>query len=718
MTNKPIELIEHMGDTESVRMDTIIIDGYNTKCMMNHLIESRGVQTANHIIYNAKNALSFFADPKKGRSNSKILCLGKVQSGKTAFFISTISLAFDNGYNLCFLFGGTKNNLLDQNVDRLTIDFSNNQGVKIVILKDTDDKEIETLLSKGYKVIVVVLKNVSSDQSNLYLAVNYATKFSNIPTLIIDDESDEHTPGAPRLKDKNPRIGITHDVISDILDAFINVTMMFVTATPQANLLLSTLDNLSPDYAVLVEPGEDYTGGDAFHDLMTNDHVQIIKDSDDFKSSIPESYKRALKYFMLGVSIRYILGDNEPYSMLIHPSHLTKVHRNIVEKITIDLEELKEILLNPKNIVHNAYLKEFEDVFFTDHNSMLDFSTVMKTIINNLDEYKIYEYNTTETGRQGIEELAIDKKVRYKIYVGGNMLGRGVTLPKLCVTYMYRDSKVSAVDTLYQRARWFGYKKEYFDICRVYMTQNLKEKFVAIADNERDLWNSMNEFLTTKIDIKEFKRIFSLPHDRLILTRQSVSKTITFERIKPGYTYDKSVLFNKEGLNENIRLVNELIKSHETNIIEQGFAIGDYQNHLLIEDKFTHIYESFISKYSFQVNSALGPNSFKKILEQVESGLLQNNIVVVIMRYKTGQYRALSLQGNSIKELPQGYDPGTGYPGDKNLTGLENKLQLQIHLVYTNKLNNDIKIPMLAFNNPMTKHSIRYATGDAFHDNI
>jgi hypothetical protein len=226
----------------------------------------------------------------------------------------------------------------------------------------------------------------------------------------------------------------------------------------------------------------------------------------------------------------------------------------------------------------------------------------------------------------------------------------------------------------------------------------------------------LNEFLTTKIDLKEFKRIFSLPHDKLILTRKTVSKTITFERIKPGYTYDKSVLFNLEDISNNSRLVDELLETYKDSIQERSFAQGDYQNHLLIEDEFSKIYDCFISKYIFQKNSALGPNSFNKILQQVESGLIENNITVVIMRHKTGQYRALSLQRYSIKELPQGYDPGTGYPGDKNLTGLENKLHLQIHLVYTDKQNSKMKIPMLAFSNPITKHSIRYATGDAFYD--
>ena len=114
----------------------------------------------------------------------------------------------------------------------------------------------------------------------------------------------------------------------------------------------------------------------------------------------------------------------------------------------------------------------------------------------------------------------------------------------------------------------------------------------------------------------------------------------------------------------------------------------------------------------------LGLTHLSKILNQVESGHVENEIVVLIMRYKIGQFRSLTLQGNSIKELPQGYNAGTNYPGDKSLPGLNNKMELQIHLVYTDKMNSDYKIPILAFNNPLTKHSIRYATGDDYIDSI
>ncbi len=713
MKTEHVEFDYILREDNDDRLNTVVLDGYHHHLMLENLINSRGEKVAKHIQTNSKKAVSFFADPKKETSRSKILCLGKVQSGKTAFFISSIALAFDNGYNVCFLFGGTKNNLLDQNLTRLSQEFDNNYQVKILVLKDSKCDKILKLINDGFKVIVIVLKNVSSKQTNLYLALDFAETMKDVPILIVDDESDEHTPGAPKMKSRNNRAGITHDVISDILFSFKNITMMFITATPQANLLLSTLDELSPDYAVLVEPGESYTGGDAFHDLMSNPHVITIDDTDDFKFTIPDSYKSALKYFMLGTIIEKIKNPNKPFSMLIHPSHLKKVQKNIVEKISDDLEDLKEIIFHSNHPFHAMIIEDFQKIYENEFNVKYSFESIIRILINSLDFYKVYEYNTSAKGMTDIEESKKDENILFKIYVGGNMLSRGVTIPNLIVTYMYRDSKVSAIDTLYQRARWFGYKRNYFDVCRVYMTKSLKEKFIAIADNERDLWVSVSEFLETKINLKEYKRIFSLDHDKLIITRRTVSKTITLQRIKSGYTYDKSILFSAKDIYNNNEIIKSLIeeKNYKSEIIK--FALNDSQNHLIITSEYTELYKNFISKFKFQRNSVIGPIPFKKILEQVKDGMIENLIKIVIMRYKTGQYRSLSLQGNSIKELPQGYDIGTEYPGDKNLTGLENKLQLQIHLVYTDKTEKKI-IPLLAFNNPLTKYSIRYVTGDEF----
>ena len=84
-------------------------------------------------VNNAFESIHYFRDPNLEGAQiapSKILCLGKVQSGKTSFFLASVALAFDNGYDAAFILGGTKLKLKEQNLDRVCASFENNEKIK------------------------------------------------------------------------------------------------------------------------------------------------------------------------------------------------------------------------------------------------------------------------------------------------------------------------------------------------------------------------------------------------------------------------------------------------------------------------------------------------------------------------------------------------------------------------------------------------------------
>lgn len=55
------------------------------------------------------------------------------------------------------------------------------------------------------------------------------------------------------------------------------------------------------------------------------------------------------------------------------------------------------------------------------------------------------------------------------IVIGGFTLSRGLTLEGLIVSYFYRNSKM--YDTLMQMGRWFGYRNNYEELCRIYIDE-------------------------------------------------------------------------------------------------------------------------------------------------------------------------------------------------------------------------------------------------------
>lgn len=711
------ELIENIKSNDST-ISNIKLNGDNIRLWKEFISDDLTKENVENILSNVTKTLTLFSDPySKNTISKKILGLGKVQSGKTSYFISSLAMAFDNGYDIAIVLGGTKNNLLDQNFIRLKEAFSNNNYLQVKKLDQIHDiEDIVKPVNTGTKIVLVALKN--TEDINLGKVIRLSEELKEHPVVIIDDESDLHTPGAPKLKGKKPKVGVTHELIKKIIGNFKISTTLFITATPQANLLLSTLDELSPDHAVLIEPGNGYFGGNQFHDEYENPNVIEILDSAKFENTIPDSFKKAIRYFILSTA-RKNLDYDRHYSMLIHPSSFQEDHSKVKFKVEEDLKHIKRILGNSKDVSHEYYISVFKQIYDKYFEDDYFFQT-MEKVKSELEHYKLYEINTSSDGKLDQKEEKLDRNIKYKIYVGGNMLERGMTLKNLSCTYIYRDTKSrSPIDTLYQRARWFGYKEDYFDICKVFMTKDLKEKFISVVESENELWNTMKEYLSENMNIKEFPRIFELNDDRLMLTRVTVDKTIVLNRIKSGYIYDLNVVFNDGEIEKNRELVNNIISKYDSSNNIVDMSKSGHQKHLVIRDKYTKLYNDFIKHIKLPKGSKIGKLTFNNINNEVKENKLEDFVEIMVMRYKTYQYRGLENNNMKISYLPQGYDYKTGYKGDKNIAINSNKLQIQFHLVYTDKNKKEDFILLVAFYNPLFKHlegnTKTLVTGEGFY---
>lgn len=717
-----MELVERIVNSNKKLIKSPKIDGFHRNIMFNTIVENEEDYTmANNVFSNATKVLPYFSNPDSSE-HSNVLCIGKVQSGKTAFFTASVALAFDNGYSIAYLLGGTKNKLKEQNEIRMLEEFKNDELVKIYDVNKTDVESIKNEIENGKKIIIIVLKN-ASQKTNLGKMIELEKKLYNYPSIIVDDEADEVTPGAPKSKRRNNKAGITHDKIAEIISSVNCCTYLSVTATPQANILLNKYDELSPDFVTLVYPGKGYCGGNSFHDIYDNPHTIEIKDNDDFDNgSIPKTFIDAFHDFIFACCLK---NDGKGYSMLVHPSRSNVVQNDVA--VTID-NYLQQTIKNLNEEDTFAYQASVDEIFYAYQRYVelngptVDFSEIKKRIPLVAKELEIFIYNVSLYGRISMK-MEKDSKSLYRIYIGGDMLGRGLTFRNLIVTYIYRDSKVTALDTLYQRARWFGYKEEYFDVCKVFMTKTLKNKFIATVESENDMWNAINNFLLTDIDFKSFPRILSLPYqnesdDKMILTRTSVSKTIEIIRSGPGFNYDKSVRFRMpDDRKKNRELYESFYDKYKTQGIPDKLGQGNREKSLVIDMKYTDFYNDFLQKYAFPLGTKLGSKMFSRFIEEIEDGRREDIVKVVIMRYKTMEQRStIDDWGFEIGELLQGRsnDGGRSYVGDKNI--FPDIFHIQIHLVYHDDKND--YVPMLAVQNPLSSSLIKYVTGDEYYDEV
>ncbi|MDD4913356.1 MAG: Z1 domain-containing protein [Sideroxydans sp.] len=456
------------------------------------------------VLQEAQRILGRCLPPTESSGRETGLVVGYVQSGKTMSFETVISLARDNGYGMVIVFAGTKKNLREQSEDRLTKDLGIDEGdnwyhfsnpTKAVINQIEDKIEAWKKRPAKKAVLVTVLKQV--DHLDNLASVLKKLPLDRVPVLIIDDESDQASLNTKAAQIRAAKVAAnarstTYDRIGIVRDAVPHHSFLQYTATPQANLLLAQTDLLNPSFAEIVTPGSAYTGGKAFFKeipgLVIDIPVREVPSPNNVISAAPKSLLSALRYFLL-VSAQHALtkvrGKDRNRSMMVHPAMQTTSHK--VYKAWVD-KSLKTLT----SYVERQHAKAPADVetrFQAEYASLKQtypdlrpLAELIESMVNDVfGEMNCVEVNGTPDAEKKVKW----KSTPYWILVGGAKLDRGYTVEGLVTTYMPRPLGSSpAADTLQQRARFFGYKKDYLGLCRVFVQDNVREAFANYVDHE------------------------------------------------------------------------------------------------------------------------------------------------------------------------------------------------------------------------------------------
>ena len=125
------------------------------------------------------------------------------------------------------------------------------------------------------------------------------------------------------------------------------------------------------------------------------------------------------------------------------------------------------------------------------------------------------------------------------IIIGAQMLNRGFTVEKLATTYMPRyTTSATNADTIEQRCRFFGYKMDYIESCRVYLPKDSKTDYISYVKHEEEL----RAVLASCSSLKEYERRVMLS-PRLRPTRLNVlPKNIVKTKLVGWTKYEKIII--------------------------------------------------------------------------------------------------------------------------------------------------------------------------------
>lgn len=631
------------------------------------------------VVATAASVLAKSPDPGISEGRGTALALGKVQSGKTLSYTALIALAIDNGFRMTVVLAGTKNPLLEQTYARLVHDLdARRQSLTPFKNPPPQDADvIRSVLHGNGHILVVVLKHAKRirDVSRLL----GSPELRNFPTLIIDDEGDE---ASLNTQFRAGRRSATYDAIIHLRDALPLHAYIAYTATPQANLLISGVDALSPDFAILVDPGVDYCGGSVFFGDQSQRYLRTIPVEEaepEHAQEITESLRQALFSFLVGAAVRTVRGSKAWHSMLVHTSNLRLDHaglynaiRNLI-KLWQDTAKLPDTDPAARELWDLAQ-RAYEDLRGTVQNPPA-WAQTQEALRDDIWLTEVWMVNSLPLGR---DPISMPFRLRNNILVGGNMLGRGVTLEGLAVTYITREAQHETnADTLEQRARWFGYKVPYLDLCRIFLSPRLRERYTELLRHEDDFWEALQRNQRQGLSVRDWPRMFRLDMEgwQLRPTRPNVANYKQFRG--QGWEIQGRVVMDPTRASHNIEIVRGFLGEHPGEV--QRF--GNVEHIVLRGCSPSVLISGLLARLDLE-GGDWEKEYAEEYLARLQLGRRLDSVDVVLM--SRGEFRVRTPANGRVNPM-QGRSPNRDasdpdfYPGDEHIH--DGRVQLQIHLL-------------------------------------
>ncbi len=442
------------------------------------------------------------------------LMYGKVQSGKTNATVASAALAFENGFRTVVVLT-SDNTLLGRQTFKRFRDGLASDGPR---MHDWEDwrgdpagfgRELKAdgiIEDKG--ILLVATKNVANLKS--LDTVLKAAGAGEFPALVMDDEADNaslNTFTARNARTGGDDASRVFEQIGHIRNRLPHHIYVQVTATPQSLLLQAVDHPCRPAFCVNIQPGREYTGGDVFFD---GDHrtkglcvpidpgeaqqLRVGRVKTGRGPELPEGLRKALCTFFLAAAFKHHSKGRqkgEPYSILIHISQRQIDHANVAGMVATFVTRLDKAIRgraseSEQNLADRWLAAAWQDLRRTaaDLPPLEDLKRhLARTLTNAIPSVVNADMVDTD----------VDYRPGVNILIGGNRLGRGLTIPGLIVTYYTRDPKVKMSDTVHQHARMFGYRSGLIDVARLYSTPELITTFKAIHEADEGMRQAIGD---------------------------------------------------------------------------------------------------------------------------------------------------------------------------------------------------------------------------------
>lgn len=191
-------------------------------------------------------------------------------------------------------------------------------------------------------------------------------------------------------------------------------------------------------------------------------------------------------------------------SMLVHPSHTQDLHARYASWVANILTTWKEVLITDGELRDEVLQTYVRPAFYDlvpggDETLFGHVAAALPQVVT------VVQQRVVNSGTAADSSIDWDHHP-FWVLVGGNKLDRGYTVEGLVTTYMPRGTGGGQAGTVQQRARFFGYKAAYADLCRAWLTPSAVESYLRYAEHEEALRAALTELQQSGDSLKQWRR--------------------------------------------------------------------------------------------------------------------------------------------------------------------------------------------------------------------
>ncbi|WP_192255608.1 Z1 domain-containing protein [Mesorhizobium caraganae] len=454
------------------------------------------------------------------------MLLGKIQSGKTRGFVGVIARAFDRGFDMAIVLTKGTKTLSAQTVRRLEADFKEFIDDDEFLVVDIMNLPGTLRRSELRRKIVIVAKKQARNLDRLIEFIDDYEDLQDRKVLLIDDEADlAGVRFVRKAGDPNIKQGTIADQIDQLRDMTQGIAFLQVTATPYslylqpdgyddaANGASYVFKPKRPAFTKLLPIHSGYVGGDDYfgpfdaddprsklivevseqeQDALRRADRRRISSSNVLESDNVAGLRRAIITFVVAAGVRQWQqreGGDRPkkYAMVIHNDIQRAAHAwqdQVIDWMfgaIVDAAEKDPDRLRP---LFNEAFDDLEASVAADKSKMPPRDDAFDAFIDALqnDDAAVEKVNS-DTDVMALLDANAELKLRtpYNIWVGGNILDRGITIPNLISFYYGRNPKTMQADTVLQHSRMYGNRdRRDLAVTRFYTSRAVYDRLYTI----------------------------------------------------------------------------------------------------------------------------------------------------------------------------------------------------------------------------------------------